>query len=72
MLSATDAVGIPAPHCELFVAVGAVGNGKTVGVTDAVIGHPLTVAVPVYVNPLVIAVVNGLVVPSVVVPFDQE
>ena len=33
--------------CELGVAVGAVGNGLTVGVTPAVIGQPLTVAVAV-------------------------
>ena len=29
-LDATDAVGTIVPHCELFVAIGALGNGLTV------------------------------------------
>jgi hypothetical protein len=54
------------------VADGAVGSGLTVGVTEAVIGQPFNVAVPVKDVPLVTIVVNGLVVPILEDPFDQE
>ena len=45
--SETDAVGIPAPHCDESVPTGAVGNGLTVTDTFCVTEQPLLVAVAV-------------------------
>jgi hypothetical protein len=71
--SVTEAVGTFVPHWVELVATGAVGNGFTVTVdVDAEIGQPLTVAVPVNIVAVETGVANGLVVPTTLVPLDQE
>jgi hypothetical protein len=47
LVSITEAVGTPAPHCDESVADGAVGCGLTVTMTVPLLAHPLAILVAV-------------------------